>query len=299
MIKLNTENLVERGVDVKVVNLVSVPPVGRHRKNVSVESLPFCGISYNVRLGDPVFGWSEDLIEPGIIAAVHTGDHSSPCPGNGLPGICSIGNKVKIITGEAPGLEGVLVGKSFAVPDAVIIDFPERVYQKLTAGDHLWILARGRRSMFAEYPSIQCYGIDPEVLNKFELQQAGRTRLMTPVCFFMTPDYFTPIDEKHFVPQLLCSFHGADSREMQKLGIGNMRFGDLIAITDLDCTDGFNKQQGAVTIGMVTLSPVAVWDIAFGVSVLLTCSEGRIVPVINPSANIGHHLGVGRFRRLI
>lgn len=299
MIKLNTESLVERGVDVRVVNIAAVAAIGVQRESSPVESLSFCGISYNVRLGDSVFGWSEDLIEPGIVSAILADDGSETCLNHGLARICSIGNKVKVISGEARGLEGVIIGRSIAIPDAVIIDFPERVYQKIIAGDHLWILARGRRAVFVDYPSIRSYGIDPEMLNKFELQQAGRTRLMMPVCFFMTADYFTPVDEKHFVPQLLCSFHGADSREIQKLGIDNMRFGDLIAIIDLDCTEGFKKKPGAVTIGMVMLSPVSVWDIAFGVLILLTCDEGRIVPVINPNANIGHHLGLGRFRRLM
>ncbi len=293
MIRLSNATIVERGIGARIVNLsiLSSPA-----KNSEIK-LPFCGVTYNVRLGDSIFDYHGQILEPGLVLAPiieeQAGEDLSPHPAD----LFCIGNKVRILEGDLHGVEGTVVGSSCALRGGVIVDFPSRVYQKIDLDHRFWIIARGYKTKLPDYPSIWCYKIDPDLFPKLELQQAGRNRLMIPVCSFVPHDYFTPLHAESFVGDELCYFNTAAHKEMEKLGLTSLHFGDLIAISDLDCTEGFAQKRGAVTIAAVTMAPVPQWDIGFAVNVLLSCPEGKIVPVTNPNANLGRYLSLGKFRK--
>ena len=296
MINLQTKNLVERSVGAQLVNLVAVKPPGGSGKTSLKEQLPFCGFTYNVRIGDPVFGWSEQIVEPGLVIVASASGEKSYTPSTNLASVCSIGNKVKLLSADSPSLEGVVVGASCAVPGGVIVDFPERVYQKIGLEERFWIHSRGQGIALTDFPSVSVFNLDPEVFSLLELQQAGRHRLMVPVCYFIPADYFNVMKYKQFNIPTLCYFNTTEKKSIDVLGIEQIKFGDFIAITDLSCTNGFNKEKGAVSIGIVIRSPIPRWNVGFGVNIIFSCTEGQILPVNNPNANLGRYLSIGRFR---
>lgn len=296
MIKPNTKNTVEWGIFARVVNLIAVKPPGNAGKTSLKEQLPFCGLTYNVRIGDLVFGWSGQIVEPGVVLVASDFADKSFTPSVSLASVCSIGSKVKLIGAETPSLEGVVVGASCAVPGGIIVDFPERIYHKIGLEAQFCIHTRSSPRCLAEYPSISIFRFDQESFSRLELQQAGRNRLMVPVCYFIPGSYFEVMRYKQFILPTLCYFNTNDKKSIDVLGIEQMKFGDFIAITDLDCTNGFNREKGAVSIGIVIRSPVPEWNVGVGVNIILSSREGHILPVTNPSANLGRYLAIGRYR---
>lgn len=297
MLKLNAEKWLEQGVCARVTNLVTVKPFYGKSGGISAEPLAACGLTLNVHLGDSIFGWGEGIIEPGIIAVAQREESETQASPINLSKVCCLGNKVKLLGEGAGGLEAIVIGASFALPGAILVDFPERLLQKVYTQGHFWILSRGKGLGLADFPSVRIFGIDPECINKFEFQLLGRNRLLLPVTCFIPADYFVPLtkDTPGLLP--LCYFNTAEKKEIEKLGIGSLRFGDIIAISDLDLTEGFKVKKGAISIGLVTLAPIPQWDIGVGINVILSCGEGKIVPVINPNANFGRLLTIGRFRK--
>jgi hypothetical protein len=66
------------------------------------------GIVYNVRVGDPCFGWAwGEKVEPGASADGVGNDREKGAFRN----LSCIGNRVKVMGGEAKGETGVIVGK--------------------------------------------------------------------------------------------------------------------------------------------------------------------------------------------
>ncbi len=297
MLKVETDRLVERALTAEIVNLTMITPPHGLTEQSSSRALPLTGVTYNVKLGDPLFTRPHDFLEPGIIAAVcpDTVTGSGECPD--VTRMCCPGNKVKIINSETHGLEGMVLSTDFGLSNAIIIDFPERVYQRVGSGKRIWIRSRGPGAWLTDYPTIRLMNIDPDILPKLEIQHAGKNRLMFPVCYFVPVNFFSPLRDDASSPHLLCRFNGNDQKNIDALGIENLRFGDFIAINDLDLSGGFNKKKGAVTIAIALLSPVRPWGIAFGAVAVFTCTAGKIVPVINPGSNLGRFLSLGRYRK--
>ncbi|MFW5787609.1 MAG: DUF4438 domain-containing protein, partial [Halanaerobiales bacterium] len=64
------------------------------------------GITYNVRVGDPAFGLAGDHIEPGVSMKIDDNRRKN----GGLNFLVCIGNKAKVVGGEAEGAEGYVTG---------------------------------------------------------------------------------------------------------------------------------------------------------------------------------------------
>jgi hypothetical protein len=84
------------------------------------------GIVYNVKLGDSVYGWAGDMIEPGV--AIKAPD----APANeALNVFACVGNEAVIMSGNAKGAKGVVTGKSGRFAEHVIIHFAPEVLDRL------------------------------------------------------------------------------------------------------------------------------------------------------------------------
>jgi hypothetical protein len=74
------------------------------------------GVVANVRVGDPVFPWAADHLEPGVSAGNDDrGRHQA------LQFLACLGNSVRVVSGPAAGAEGTVVGKHAFV----LVDFPQ------------------------------------------------------------------------------------------------------------------------------------------------------------------------------
>jgi hypothetical protein len=116
------------------------------------------GINYNLNIGDKVFGWaSGDRATMGV-ATVGSGSERSE---SSWLNYTSIGNEVKVLSDDAKGKKGVVIGKFRSY---VLVHFDEEVLEKLAIDDKLHVKARGIGLEIKGFKDVFIHGVTPEVL---------------------------------------------------------------------------------------------------------------------------------------
>jgi hypothetical protein len=277
-----------------VVGQVSSPTFSRTPYVISADGRPLVlpsvgGITYNVRVGDPAIGWSADHVEPGASIINTEKSIGSWSPNSGLNTLACAGNEVKVTSGDAKGAKGVVIGKHGGI-EHVIVDFPPTTLDKMVVGDKMQVKAYGTGMILMNYyPEIHAMNISPDLLSKIPLKEVKGT-LEFPVT--------------HIVPAAIMgsglgsnhSYSGDydiqmfDNKIVKKHGLGTLRFGDFVAITDADHSYGRIYRTGAVSIGIVVHSDCVIAGHGPGVMTVLTSSKGKIKPVINKKSNLRNYL---------
>jgi hypothetical protein len=300
MLKLNLSQLVKVAVLGEVAS-----PVLREGYQVSHEGKPFNlpsigGITYNVKIGDPVRGWIGDHIEPGVSTYNKEGkdgrDIRYSGENVGYNVLSCIGNPAILITGEAKGRKGIVTGTHGGV-EHVLIDFPDEVLKKLAYGDKVQITAFGLGLVIIDFPEIKFFNLDPDLLFKINPKFNREKKLEFPVVAKVPPylmgsglGHGTAASGDYDITM-------ADEKIIKKLGLDKLRFGDIVAIEDTDNSFGRCFKPGAMTIGVIVHSDCVLAGHGPGVTTIATSKEGKIQPIINKNANIGYYLKIGRWRR--
>jgi hypothetical protein len=295
MLKTNEAKIVE-------FLLQCQPGQPRSRGNWSVDhqGAPFIlpsigGITVNIQVGDPAFGWAGDHLEPGVSC---TADTNKPFehPNNSLQLFACAGNKATIVSGEAKGATGWVIGHHGG-SEHVIIDFPREAKEKMTYDDKIILYARGQGLKLIDYPDITLFNLDPDLLKKMKIVKSGKksgkkilevpvTTLVPAACMgsgvgapnVATGDY---------------DIMTSDAETVEKYQLDKIRFGDIVALLDHDNRFGRAYRQGAVSIGIVVHSNCLLAGHGPGVTTLMTCATPLIKPVIDPRANLADLLGIG------
>lgn len=252
------------------------------------------GIVYNVKIGDSVYGLMGDHIEPGVSATAST-DKLKDNPNSGFNALSCVGNEVRILTGEAKGEKGVVVGHHGGV-EHVMIDFSAKTLDKMSHDDKLLIRCHGLGLKLLDFPQVSLYGMSPRLLHAMGIE-AGRGRLKIPVAAKIPAVLMgsglgsgTPFKGDY-------DMQTSDPATLKQHDLLGLRFGDIVAIMDHQCHFGYAYQQGAVTIGVVVHSDSFLAGHGPGVQALMTTSESDVlVPKIDKRANVGHWLKLGRWR---
>jgi len=103
------------------------------------------GIAYNVKVGDPAFGWAGDHVEPGV--STKNKDQSA---NQGYNTLSCIGNIAYVASGDAKGAKGTVTGKHGGI-EHVIIHFEQEVLEKLQVGDKVQVRAIGQGLELTDY----------------------------------------------------------------------------------------------------------------------------------------------------
>lgn len=270
------------------------PPLKRYNFTVSHEGIPMIlpgtgGITYNVKIGDRAMGWIGDHVEPGVSMKV-PGGNEKVAENGGLNLLSCVGNKAKIISGDAKGDEGYVTGKHGGI-EHVLIAFPEETLEKLIIGDKILIKAWGQGLKIEGLPQVTVMNLDPGLLGKIPAEKDGDT-LKVPVVGTIPPAL---MGSGLGAPQAYSGDYDlttADTETIKELGLANLRFGDLVAITDTDNRYGRCYRKGAVTIGVVVHSDCVLAGHGPGITTLFTSASGNIKPVQVEKANIGDYLGI-------
>ncbi len=252
------------------------------------------GITYNVKIGDSVFGFEADHIEPGVSTiAGGFNDRRTANPNLSFNAYSCIGNDVTIVSGAAKGKTGVVTGHHGGV-EHVLIDFPDAVLRKLTYDDKLLIRGVGQGLKLLDYPDVTLTGLDPRLLKKIPIR-VGRRSIRVPVVA-MVPAELMGSGLGHND-----SFKGdydiqtSDPSVLKKYRLENLRFGDFVAIIDHESTFGWSYKKGAVSIAVVVHGNSHLAGHGPGVQTVITSRDGRIEPVISKTASLGRYLKIGRF----
>ena len=252
------------------------------------------GITYNIKVGDPVCGWQADHVEPGVSITNKESPQGGYSANNAFNIFSQIGNEAKVITGDAKGKKGTVTGKHGGI-EHILVDFDDETLDNLVIGDRILVKSYGIGLELSDYPHIKVMNISPDLLHKIPIGKS-RKKLRIPVT--------------HQVPAKIMgsglgsvhSYRGDydiqlfDKKIVEEYGLDSLRFGDLVAITDADNTYGRIYKTGAVSIGVVVHSDCVLAGHGPGVTTIFTSSEGKIEPIIESESNIGFYLKIGRYR---
>jgi len=291
MLKTNEDRVVEF-----LLQCQPGPPKTRGTWGVDHQGAPFLlpsigGITVNIQVGDPAFGWAGDHVEPGVSC---TADTQKPFehPNVSLQAFSCVGNQAKVISGEAKGATGHVIGHHGG-SEHVIVDFPREAKEELSYDDKIIIRARGQGLKLLDYPDIMLYNLDPDLLKKMAVEETGQGVLRVPVTTMAPAAALgSGIGAPH-VAKGDYDIVTSDPQTVAEYGLDKIRFGDFVALLDHDNRYGRAYRQGAVTIGVVVHSDCLKAGHGPGVTTIMTCGTSLIEPVIDPKANMADLLQIG------
>ncbi len=292
-LRMNESELIEMAVQGQVIFPRCFGWEITHEGEVKI--LPSVGgITYNVSVGDSVYGWAADHIEP-CVSCTATHDKLSENPNRAFNAYACIGNAVTLLSGEGKKKTGVVTGHHGGV-EHVIVDFAPEVVAKMTLDDKLIIRAIGQGLRLEDHTDITCHGISPALVKKLGLREAGKY-IEAPVTAIV-PGALMGSGLGHND-----SYKGdydiqtSDRGVIRQHGLDRLRLGDVVAIQDHKSAYGWSYKKGAVTIAVVIHGDSNLAGHGPGVQTVLTSPGGWFKPRLDPNANIGRYLGLGRYRK--
>jgi len=242
------------------------------------------GINYNLSIGDKVFGWASGDRATMCVATVGSGGDRFA---SGWLTYTSIGNEVKILSGEARGEKGVIIGKFGSY---LLIHFDDSTLDKLTIGTALQAKACGVGLEINGFKDVIAHSISPEVLEKLEIKVTDG-KLEVPVVKEIPAEIMGQGPGRG---SLFGNWHiqTCFPPDIKKYGLDNLRFGDLVLLQDTQTDYGMGHYLGGATIGVVCSGPSDVSGLGIGVTPILSTRFGKLTGRIDRTANIGKYLGI-------
>ena len=294
MLRTNEKALVEMSVQCQICH---ARETGRYV--VNHEGKPFLlpstgAITYNVKVGDPAFGWEADHLEP---AASTMLDQKEPFGSRnaGFHFLSCIGNTARVVSGAAKGAVGVVTGHHGGA-EHVMIDFADRDLERMTHDDKIMIRTKGQGLKLLDYPEIIVLNLAPELLRKMGLKENGDGSITCPVATCIPGKLMGSGLGSTTVGRGDYDIMATDEAMVAKHALDEIRLGDIVAIMDHDNRYGRSYRKGAVTIGIVIHGYCHSAGHGPGVTTLLSAARPLIVPKETRKANIAAYLRIGRMR---
>lgn len=249
-------------------------------------SLGMGGIKYNLRVGDPCYGWaSGDHVEPGVTIRGKEKPVASECA---LALFACIGNEAKLVSGEAKGEKGIFTGRHAGSDD--LLWFPEDTIEKLAIGDKVQIKAYGVGLKIKGFEDVRVNKCSPRLLENLGIKIEDN-QLVVPVVARI-PGFLmgSGIGSTQNVEPGDYDIMTTDPATNKKYDLHKLRLGDIVLLEDQLCVNGRGYYKGAKTIGVI----IHGWSDSAGhgpgVNPLLSTKDGRIKTVIDPNANTARYL---------
>ncbi|SHK48218.1 DUF4438 domain-containing protein [Paramaledivibacter caminithermalis] len=282
MIKTNKDKLVIQSVQGKIHH----PLGGNYR--ISHEGEPRIlpatgGITYNVHVGDPAFGWECDHVEPSV--SIRNEDKAE---NDAIMNLACPGNIAKVVSGDAKGAVGYVLGGHGGI-EHTIIEFHDEDMEKMAVDDKILIKAHGQGLKLIDYPEIIMTGIDPEIFSKIKIDERNGKLHFPVVCKIPAVLMGSGIGSSkgHSGDYDIMT---QDKDLIKKLGIDKLRFGDFVLLEDCDNTFGRGYLKGAVTIGIVIHSDCIKAGHGPGITTFMSCKKPLIEAKIQNDANIRKYI---------
>ncbi len=247
------------------------------------------GITYNIRVGDLAVGWEADHVEPGVSIKNRDKEDVLPRAANfGLNFLACIGNEAVVTSNVAKGKKGIVTGKHGGI-EHVLIDFEPQVLEKLVIGDKILVKTYGVGLKLADFPDVKLMNMDPKLLNSMNIGGKDkklhvRVTHLIPAAIMGSGLGATHAYSGDYDIQLF------DKTTVSKYGLEDLRFGDIVAITDADHSFGRIYRKGYTSIGIIVHSDCVIAGHGPGVTTLMTARNRHLKPVIDKNANIARIL---------
>lgn len=280
-LRTNEDRLVELGLEAEVAH-------PSHGGGYSVDSygrpmiLPgMAGVVVNARVGDLVFPWAADHLEPGVSAG-----NTDPGRHQALQFLSCVGNPVRVVSGPAAGAEGTVTGKHAFV----LVDFPRDALEVLAPGDRLHVRARGQGLRLLDFPEVAARSCSPALLRGMGVHRTGEGRLRVEVAAEI-PAFMMGAGLGMSSEWANCDVMFTRREVVERLGFERTRLGDVVAMHDQDHRFGRGYRRGMCAIGVVAHGGYGgVPGHGMGVATILSGPAAQFELVRSESANLREHL---------
>jgi hypothetical protein len=289
-LRTNADKLVR----VAVLGKVAPPVMGGYRVSAAGKPtiLPSVGgIVYNVRCGDPAFGWASDHIEPGASLELPRNEEAAL---RALNTLSQIGNPARVVSGAAKGAAGVVTGKHGGI-EHVHVDFAPRDLGKLSIGDQVLVESVGLGLELPDFPEVKVMNLDPRLLAKMKLSARGG-KLVVPVALAIPAELMGSGLGRDQCQSGDYDIQTSDPASVRRWGLEKLRLGDLVAIADADNSFGRIFRKGAVSVGVVVHGDCVQSGHGPGLVTVFTSASGGILPEVAGRANVADLLAIGASR---
>lgn len=252
-------------------------------------SVGYGGILYNVKMGDPCYGWANgDHIEPGVKLQ---GKEKPNPSATAMANFSCIGNEAVVVKSErGKGAKGVYVGRHAGSHS--ICWFSDEDLPKLAIGDQVQVKAWGVGLKIEGFENVKTNKTSPPLLENMGVEIKDG-KLVVPVVMEI-PGYLMgsgigwnpttePID---YDIQTICP------EVVEELNLKKLRLGDIVALRDQACIYGRGYYRGALTIGVICHGFSDLAGHGPGVNPILSSLDGKIKIKIDLNANIALYLGL-------
>ncbi len=266
-----------------------VTPIGERGYSPDFDGTPNLrfgsgSINYSVTVGDSAYGRANaDHVEPDVSSR----DVNPPA----LSFLACIGNEATVITGEAKGAKGLVIGKH----GSTMLWFPRDVLEQLTLEDRFQIRARGIGLKIDGFEDVRVNKVSPHLLENMGIEVDG-DRLVVPVAKRVPGRIMGSgvglASNAYIIEGTDYDIQTTDPATVEEYDLKSIRIGDVVAIEDHYDYWGKGRYQGAVTIGVVAHGHSFHAGHGPGVNPILTALPGRIEVRDDPNANIAYYLGI-------
>jgi hypothetical protein len=284
MLNTNVSTLVKVSVTGEIAN-PSMPGLPASPYLVSADGEPllvpmFGSIVYNVRVGDRATGWAAELVQPGVSIK-----NSNAAANMALGVYACLGNRARVVNGAACGATGVVIGKSGRFAEHVICDFAPDALDKMAPGDRIQIQAYGVGLKLLDFPEIHFKSCSPELLEAINPDVSSDHRLVVPVRG-IAPSTLAGAGAGLGSENGALNLQTSDPELLARSGLDDLRFGDIVAVTDWDSRYGHGFLRGSTAVGVVCQGASFRSGYGPGIAVILSGKSDLIQPVVTPGANI-------------
>lgn len=253
-------------------------------------------ITYNFRSGDSAYHIAGDHVEPAV-TLYNPGDTNSrdSRESRGFNTLSCIGNRVLVLTGEAKGAEGRVIGKHGG-SEHVMVDFADDdVFHKLAIGDRMRVYTYGLGMEFTNFEGVKIFNMSPYLLEALTEAGMGITddgKLRVPVARLIPSKIMGSGLGSNQVYRGDYDIQLFDEGIVKKYELDKLRFGDIVAIIDAQHDFGRIYLKGAICIGVIAHSRSFMSGHGPGVTTLLSSAKGKIEPVLDENANLAKLLKI-------
>ncbi len=258
----------------------------RHAYRVDADGDPFLlpgmgGVTLGTHLGDPATGLASDHLEPGLSVR-----HRDVAANYALQYLTCVGNTVTVVSGEAAGSTGVVIGQHAYV----LVDAADEVLERTTVGDRVRVLARGQGLVLTDHPEVRVKNLSPEVLDRMPGGTAGG-RLEVHVAVRVPAEAAGAgggMASEYANTDLMGAYAGLS--EDLSLGLESLRIGDVVVLQDQDHSWGRGYRPGWLTIGVISTGQCALFGHGPGPSTLMSGPAEAFALVDDPAANLASYV---------
>jgi len=293
-IRTNENKLVKIAVQGKIANAAQYSDFDLSHKGQAYAWPSTGGIVYNVKVGDNAVRWAGDHVEP-CVSAILDEEKRNSRANMGFNFLACIGNRARVVSGDAKGAAGVVTGHHGGV-EHVTVDFDDRTLSKLTLDDKILIEGFGQGLELTDYPGIKIFSLDPGLLRLLRLKPVSKNCLEIPVTHKIPAQLMGSGLGHNNMGTGDCDIMTHDDKTVQSLKLDRLCLGDIVAVMDHDHSFGRTFRQGAVSVGVIIHSDSRLAGHGPGFTTIMTSAVNTIRPVLDERANIARILKIGRYR---